>query len=165
MKTSEIIKALRRMSIETGSLMCLGCAYGSKKCGVHGCSIIKDATQRLEELNNFEKTQTYHLLAQLSAAQADMRKVANSGGDMCLICEHFHKCDGEACPGYTFGVLDRTAILPDGRSLAGMKVTCESFDWGTCDIMRNTPCDGCIDSGFKNFEWYGMPKVGISEND
>ena len=69
MKTSEIIKALRRMSIETGSLMCLGCAYGSKKCGVHGCAIIREAADTIEELNNFTDSQCARLLEKLQEAE------------------------------------------------------------------------------------------------
>ena len=39
MKTQEIIKALRRMAVNTGTLNCLGCGY-EHNCGVHGLSLI-----------------------------------------------------------------------------------------------------------------------------
>lgn len=162
MKTNELIKALNHMKVQTGSLMCLGCGY-EHSCGLHGCAIIREAADRLEHLNHFDNTQSYKMLKKLRYAQEDMRKVANSGGDMCLVCKNMHECPGESCPGYTFDVLDQNGTLPDGRSLAGMKITCESFDWGTCDIMKNTPCNGCIDGGFKNFEWRDAPSSDVAE--
>ena len=47
METVDLIAALRRMAVETGSLVCLGCGY-EHNCGVHGCVILKEAADRLE---------------------------------------------------------------------------------------------------------------------
>ncbi len=49
MKTQEIIKALRRMAVNTGTLNCLGCGY-EHNCGVHGCRVLREAADRLDEL-------------------------------------------------------------------------------------------------------------------
>lgn len=49
MKTQEIIKALRRMAVNTGTLNCLGCGY-EHNCGVHGCRVLREAADRLEQL-------------------------------------------------------------------------------------------------------------------
>lgn len=49
MKTQEIIKALRRMAVNTGTLNCLGCGY-EHNCGVHGCRVLREAADRLEKL-------------------------------------------------------------------------------------------------------------------
>lgn len=49
MTDQELIKALRRLMIETGSLACLGCGY-EHSCGTHGCAIIRKAANRLAEL-------------------------------------------------------------------------------------------------------------------
>lgn len=51
MKTQEIIKALHRLKVNTGAfaLNCLGCGY-EHSCGVHGCRVLKEAADRLEEL-------------------------------------------------------------------------------------------------------------------
>ena len=49
MKTQEIIKALRRIAVNTGTLNCLGCGY-EHNCGVHGCRVLREAADRLEEL-------------------------------------------------------------------------------------------------------------------
>lgn len=44
-----LIEALRRLSVQTGSIACLGCGY-EHDCGIHGCTIICAARERLEEL-------------------------------------------------------------------------------------------------------------------
>ena len=46
MKTDELIKALGRLKVQTGSLACLGCKY-EDACGVHGCAIMREAAVRL----------------------------------------------------------------------------------------------------------------------
>lgn len=47
MDTQEIIKALRRMAVETGGLNCLGCGH-EHGCGVHGCAVLRAAADALE---------------------------------------------------------------------------------------------------------------------
>ena len=47
MKTQEIIKTLRRMAVNTGTLNCLGCGY-EHNCGVHGCRVLREAADRLD---------------------------------------------------------------------------------------------------------------------
>ena len=69
MKTSEIIKALRRMQIQTGGLMCVGCGH-EHNCGIHGCAIIREAADMIEELNNFMDSQCTRLLEKLQTAEA-----------------------------------------------------------------------------------------------
>ena len=49
MKTQEIIKALRRIAVNTGTLNCIGCGY-EHNCGVHGCRVLREAADRLDEL-------------------------------------------------------------------------------------------------------------------
>ena len=49
MQTENIIKALRRMAVNTGALNCLGCGF-EHNCGIHGCRVLREAADRLEEL-------------------------------------------------------------------------------------------------------------------
>ena len=55
MERNQLIDALRRMQVETGSLVCLGCGQ-EHNCGVHGCAIIRedvlDQGARLEKTMN-----------------------------------------------------------------------------------------------------------------
>lgn len=42
MRPREIMRALRRLRVETGSLACAGCGH-EHNCGIHGCAIIRGA--------------------------------------------------------------------------------------------------------------------------
>lgn len=48
MTITELIKALRRLKVSTGSISCLGCGY-EHNCGIHGCAIIREAVHRLDD--------------------------------------------------------------------------------------------------------------------
>lgn len=49
MRDEELIAALRRLKVETGSLVCLGCGY-EHGCGIHGCAILRKTIVRLEQM-------------------------------------------------------------------------------------------------------------------
>lgn len=49
---SELVKALKRLQIETGSLACLGCGH-EHACSEHGCAILRAAEKELGRLNAF----------------------------------------------------------------------------------------------------------------
>lgn len=48
MTRPELIRALRGMKAETGSLVCLGCGY-EHNCSTQGCAIIRAAAEELEK--------------------------------------------------------------------------------------------------------------------
>ena len=47
MHDEDLLAALRRLKVETGSLVCLGCGY-EHNCGVHGCAILRKTIAWLE---------------------------------------------------------------------------------------------------------------------
>ena len=50
MKTNELIAALRRMKVETGSLICFGCGH-EHSCSTRGCALIREAADRLDTMH------------------------------------------------------------------------------------------------------------------
>lgn len=52
MKTDELIKALGRLKVQTGSLACLGCGH-EHNCGMCGCAIIREAADKLQAVAEF----------------------------------------------------------------------------------------------------------------
>lgn len=44
MKTDELIMALQKLKVQTGSLACIGCKH-EDTCGMHGCALIREAVQ------------------------------------------------------------------------------------------------------------------------
>lgn len=47
MSNRELIASLRRLKVQTGSLVCLGCGY-EHNCGIHGCAILRKTIAWLE---------------------------------------------------------------------------------------------------------------------
>nr|DAI79744.1 MAG TPA: hypothetical protein [Caudoviricetes sp.] len=43
----ELIAALWRLKVKTGSLVCVGCGY-EHNCGIHGCAILRKTIAWLE---------------------------------------------------------------------------------------------------------------------
>lgn len=52
MKTDELIMALQKLKVQTGSLACLGCKH-EDTCGEHGCALIREAVTQLIEQNGW----------------------------------------------------------------------------------------------------------------
>ena len=50
MTMTELITALQRLKVETGSIACLGCGH-EHNCGIHGCAIIREAVHRLYDFH------------------------------------------------------------------------------------------------------------------
>lgn len=48
MRDKDLLAALRRLKVETGSLVCVGCCY-ERNCGVHGCAILRKTIAWLEK--------------------------------------------------------------------------------------------------------------------
>ena len=49
MTTNDLLEALARLRVETGSLACLGCGR-EHNCSTHGCAILRAAADLAEEL-------------------------------------------------------------------------------------------------------------------
>lgn len=47
MRDKDLLAALRRLKVQTGSLVCLGCGY-EHNCGIHGCAILRKTIAWLE---------------------------------------------------------------------------------------------------------------------
>lgn len=54
MKTDELIDALERLKVETGSLACAGCGH-ENSCSIHGCAIIREAVGAAKEAEVLRK--------------------------------------------------------------------------------------------------------------
>lgn len=48
MSDNDLIAALRRLKVQTGSLACLGCGR-EHNCGIHGCAILRETIAFVEK--------------------------------------------------------------------------------------------------------------------
>ena len=88
--------------------------------------------------------------AERDAAVEDMTAVLKrDSDDICAYCKNRIECKNEQCEKYSSGVGDVDGNYPD------WKWTCMDFDYGTCSLLADTPCNGCFDDDCKGFEWRG----------
>ena len=89
--------------------------------------------------------------ARADAAVEDMMAVLKRDyDDICAYCKNRIECKNEQCEKYSSGVGDVDGNYPD------WKWTCMDFDYGTCSLLADTPCNGCFDDDCKGFEWRGQ---------
>ena len=92
--------------------------------------------------------------AERDAAVEDMTAVLKrDSDDICAYCKNRIECKNEQCEKYSSGVGDVDGNYPD------WKWTCMDFNYGTCSLLADTPCNGCIEDDCKGFEWRG-PQAG-----
>ena len=54
MEPERLIRALKTLSVETGSLACLGCEYVDE-CSIKGCALIREAIDMIKETRGERK--------------------------------------------------------------------------------------------------------------
>lgn len=86
MSLKELITALHRLKVETGSIACLGCGY-EHNCGILGCAIIREATENLDDFNAvFNEATIVRLAGQcLKVEPARLRELAEADKDGRLV--------------------------------------------------------------------------------
>ena len=153
MTTNDLLEALARLRVETGSLACLGCGR-EHNCSTHGCQILREAAAQLEHftaenraLRNALATKptkrslyaraTYlrEMVKELNAqrekteAERDALLEQIKARRSCLDCKHFDYCEFD----------DATVI-----------------DCMNC-VTKNCPCYQCGNSN--RWEWRGLPEA------
>lgn len=134
MRDSELVSAIRRLKVETGSLACMGCGH-EHNCGVSGCAVMREAADRIanqsthiaalqKEIENLrgqnkQLREAAALVAKESAELlernyvmsiiADIRKAGKTW--MCQYCAH--------CKGIVSGMADcdskKPCVMPYGQ--------------------------------------------------
>lgn len=153
MTTNDLLEALARLRVETGSLACLGCGH-EHNCSTHGCQILREAAAQLEHftaenraLRNALATKptkrslyaraTYlremvkELNAQREKAEAERGALLEQikARRSCLDCKHFDYCE-----------FDDAAVI----------------DCMNC-VTKNCPCYQCGNSS--RWEWRGLAEA------
>lgn len=97
MDFSATLAALRRLRVETGSLVCFGCGH-EHNCSTHGCAILRNAVEHMEAaLSNYDSLSAlvHRLETELKSeilSAAELRaRLANEP----LTLEELREMDGE----------------------------------------------------------------------
>lgn len=114
MKDTDLVNAIRRLKVETGSLACMGCGH-EHNCGVSGCAIMREAADRIANQSThiaalqqkIEKLrgQNRQLMLERNyviSIIADIRKDGKTW--MCQYCAH--------CKGIASGMADCDSKMP-----------------------------------------------------
>lgn len=104
MTTNDLLEALARLRVETGSLACLGCGH-EHNCSTHGCAILRAAADLIERLT-----------AENAKAEAERDALTEQIKERhdCMNCKHNDFFDFDS---YT--VLDCMNCVQEGCPCAG----------------------------------------------
>lgn len=99
---------------------------------------VEEAIEKLKEFQN-----------KLDEAEKDIQSVLWGNNDPCNLCKHHHICEYMDCDKYIEGI----GMTDEDGKYYDWKWSCLDFDYGTCDKLENTPCNGC--DLINHFEWKG----------
>ncbi len=132
MERNQLLAALRKMQVETGSLVCLGCGQ-EHNCGVHGCAIIREAVAQLED---------QHLDAGDLLTAEQLRKM------------HFERVRIVYPPQYE----GDPGCFEDGVVLYGKLYSLETLDGAGFEELLSDAMDGeTLDSPTGNYQVFRQP--------
>ena len=101
MDNEKLLKALGRLSVETGSPACLGCGW-EHDCNTHGCAILRGIRFALEDA----EARADEAEASLAAAVRDMEAMAATirarpidDTECCFLCKYDGPVE-DYCPGW-----------------------------------------------------------------
>lgn len=89
----------------------------------------------------------FALKEEFEKVKKERDELARKTNDPCDFCKNFIPCLKRNCPNFCEGIGDAEGKWPD------WKWSCFDFTYGTCPARENTPCNGCYQNGYKNFEW------------
>ena len=140
MTTYDLLQALARLRVETGSLACLGCGR-EHNCSTKGCRILREAAD---------------LIRQLSDENTELREEVNLRGNAVRTAKR-KRAKAEA---------ERDALLEQIKARRSC-LDCKYFDYCEFDdatvidcincITKNCPCYQCGNSS--RWEWRGLPEA------
>ena len=143
MEIKELIKKLRNCDSES-----------------EGVKLVNEAADKIEWLqklvddmtnDHFVDTLDFYM-ERCHKLEEDFTELLMDSENICHYCKNNIVCKSEKCEKYCEGV---GGYGQDGRHFPDWKWTCKDFDFGTCPLLENTPCNECFDNNCKGFEWRG----------
>jgi hypothetical protein len=118
---------------------------------------LQGAYEVMSALADVRKEEIESLQAQLAETQRRERaavemliKFIKQSDDACDYCKNHIECAGEQCEEFEKGV---GGTGNDGTEFPDWHWQCTDFDYGTCAMLANTPCNGCFENDCSGFEW------------
>ena len=115
MTTNDLLQALARLRVDTGSLACLGCGH-EHNCSTHGCAILRAAADLIERLTAEN--------AKAEAERDALLPYAKEYG--CETCKNEKACFVQTREGVTVSCVK--CPVPDTRPCSQCK-DCGKWEW------------------------------------
>lgn len=151
MTNEEIVKALRCLRVETGSLSCLGCGY-EHSCNVRGCQILREAAAQLEHFTAENRA----LRSALASRPAKRAQKQARDASVTFLREMAKELNAQRAKAEA----ERDAALADladARSCKTCKYACDTRDCSSCK-SKTCKCREChLDKNA--WEWRGLPEA------
>lgn len=151
MTNEEIVKALRCLRVETGSLSCLGCGY-EHSCNVHGCQILREAAAQLEHFTAENRA----LRSALPVSTPKRAQKQARDASVTFLREMAKELNAQRAKAEA----ERAAALADladARSCKTCKYACDTRDCSSCK-SKTCKCREChLDKNA--WEWRGLPEA------
>ena len=129
--------------------------------------LLENAAEKLQELQQlvddmlgdhyidyleFYTNRCRELEEETEKLRQDIQTLAVNSDKTCEYCKHSKPCRGKECAGYIkgLGLRDHNGYTHDWQW------DCMDFEYGKCDMLENTPCNGCIKNNYSNFEYKGV---------
>lgn len=124
-----------------------------------GKELVTSAADKIEQLQQFidDSTNDHYVdildfyMERCQNLEEDFMELVMQSSEICSYCKHKIECKGEECPKYIKG----RGCWDDKRCHHDWVWSCKDFEFGTCDMLENTPCNGCMNNDNKGFEWRG----------
>ena len=122
--------------------------------------LLSEAADKIEQLqtwlddstnDHFTWTLEYYFSRCNELEEKIEKLILKESEDPCKYCVNYKKCPGRKCSDYISG---KGCVDSSGKQV-DCNWSCMDFDFGTCSLLENTPCNGCVDDCYKNFAWNG----------
>lgn len=149
MTTNDLLEALARLRVETGSLACFGCGY-EHNCSVRGCQILREAATQLEHFTA-ENRARRSLQIYYEERRKRQREEARQMLDICpvslaeanaFVAEHHRHHKPVVGHKFSIGCTDGEKIV--GVAIVGRPVARYLDDGWTLEVNR------CCTDGTRN---------------
>ncbi|MEE0033806.1 MAG: hypothetical protein U0J08_08100 [Agathobaculum butyriciproducens] len=157
MTDAQVLQALKRLRVETGSLACFGCGH-EHSCNVHGCQILREGGARLEHFIAENRA----LRSALASRPAKRAQKQARDASVTFLREMAKESNAQRAKAEA----ERDALLEQIKARRSC-LDCKHFDYCEFDdatviecmncVTKNCPCYQCGNSS--RWEWRGLPEA------
>ena len=142
----------RKLTKKLKELSCRVTDIEDKKLISSAADKIEQFQRLIDDTINDHYIDTLEFYAErCQSLEEDFTELAMESEKICRYCKNNIECKGKKCDKYIEG----KGCWDDKRCYHDWIWSCEDFNFGTCDMLENTPCNGCFENNNRGFEWRG----------